>query len=416
MHQADFLLQLALLWLAAKLAAELAERLGQPPVLGELIAGIILGASLLGWARPGEPTIARLAEIGALLLLFEVGLESDLSALMKVGPAALCLACAGVFLPLVMGFAVGRAFGLATGAALFLGAALTATSVGITARVFADLGILNCKEARTVLGAAVADDVIGLLLLAIVSGLYGAKALSAGAMAGRIGVALLFLVGSIVVGQVAAGLLLGVARRMRTRGVLVSSAMGFCMVMAALADRAGLAPIVGAFAAGLVLARTEHKLRLESLLKPVADLFMPLFFLMMGASANLAALSPWTASGRLVLFLTAVLTLVALLGKIGGGLLLSRRSGDRWLMGIGMIPRGEVGLIFAGFGLAHGILSNSLYSALIAVVLATTLLTPPLLKARARGGGRRREARAVVPTAAPLSTSAHSQSVIEAEG
>src|SRR5436190_3376190 len=143
MHQADFLLQLALLWGAAKLAAELAERMGQPPVLGELLADILLGSSLLGWVKLDEPTLIRLAEIGALLLLFEVGLESDLSALLKVWPDALGLACAGVVLPMLMGLGSGMALGLPYGPALFLGAALTATSVGITARVFADLGMLK---------------------------------------------------------------------------------------------------------------------------------------------------------------------------------------------------------------------------------------------------------------------------------
>lgn len=384
MHEAHFLLQLALLWGAAKLAAELAERLGQPPVLGELLAGIVLGASFLRWVPTNDLTLVRLSEIGALLLLFEVGLESDLGALLKVGPEALLLAALGVTLPLLLGWGAGRAFGLPAGPAVFLGAALTATSVGITARVFADLGLLNRKEARVVLGAAVADDVIGLLLLAIVSGMYGATSLSPAAIVGRVGVALGFLVGTIVIGQIAARELLRVAQRMRTRGVLVASAMGFCVVLSALAERAGLAPIVGAFAAGLVLARTEHKLHLEPLLKPVADLFMPLFFLMMGVTANLAALSPATPAGRLVLLLSGALLLVALFGKVVAGLLLPRRSGDRWLMGIGMIPRGEVGLIFAGFGLAHGVLSDSLYAALIAVVLLTTLVTPPLLKRRAR--------------------------------
>jgi Kef-type K+ transport system membrane component KefB len=393
MHQSDFLLQLALLWGAAKLAAELAERLGQPPVLGELLAGILLGGSLLGWVRPDEPTLARFAEIGALLLLFEVGLESDLHALLNVGSEALALAVAGVVLTLGLGMAAGLAFGLGAARALFLGTALSATSVGITARVFADLGMLKRKEARVVLGAAVADDVIGLLLLAIISGLFGAKALSTGAMAGRVGVALLFLVGSILIGQVAAGALLRLARRMRTRGVLVASAMIFCVVLAALAERSGLAPILGAFAAGLVLARTEHKLHLEGLLKPVADLFMPLFFLLLGVSANLTSLSPFTPSGRGTLLLVGVLALVVLAGKVGAGLLLPRRTGDRWLMGMGMIPRGEVALIVAAFGLSHGVLSTSLYSALIAVVLLTTLVTPPLLKARigARPGSHSEE-------------------------
>src|SRR5438876_734751 len=231
MHEADFLLQLALLWCAAKLGAELAERVGQPPVLGELLAGILMGASLLRWVEPGEPTLMRFAEIGALLLLFEVGLESDLRALLKVGPEALGLALAGVLLTLGLGLAVGRGLGLAQGPALLLGTALTATSVGITARVFADLGMLKRKEARVVLGAAVADDVIGLLLLAVISGIYGARAPSAAAVVGRVGLALGFLVAAILIGQLAAAALLRVAQRMRTRGVLVASAMGLCVVL-----------------------------------------------------------------------------------------------------------------------------------------------------------------------------------------
>jgi Kef-type K+ transport system membrane component KefB len=386
MHQADFLLQLALLWGAAKLAAELAERLGQPPVLGELLAGVLLGASVLGWVKPDEPTLVRLAEIGALLLLFEVGLGSDLGDLLKVGPEALGLAVLGVVFTLGLGMGAGLGFRLPYGAALLLGTALSATSVGITARVFTDLGMLKRREARIVLGAAVADDIIGLLLLAVVSGLFVAKSLSPTVMAGRVAVAIGFLVGAILIGQVAAGALLRVAQRMRTRGVLVASAMGFCVVLSALAERSGLAPIIGAFAAGLVLSRTEHKLHLETLLKPVADLFMPLFFLLLGASANLAALSPATPAGRSVLLLIGALALVVLVGKVGGGLLLPRRSGDRWLIGFGMVPRGEVALIVAAFGLAHGVLSNSLYSALIAVVMLTTLITPALLKARAARG------------------------------
>src|SRR5260370_11405496 len=207
------------------------------------------------------------------------------------------------------------------------------TSVGITARVFADLGMLKRHEARVVLGAAVADDVMGLLLLAIASGLYGAGSMSPAVMALRGGAAVGFLVGSILLGQIAAEALLRVARRMRTRGVLVASAMGFCVVLSALSEQAGLAPIVGAFAAGLVLARTEHKLHLEPLLKPVADLFIPLFFLMIGVSARLSVLSPATPAGRALLVLVAALALAAFAAKVAAGLLLPRRSGDRWLVG-----------------------------------------------------------------------------------
>jgi Kef-type K+ transport system membrane component KefB len=197
----ELLIQLIIVFVVAKIGSELADRVGQPPVLGELIGGIVAGAGMLHWLRPHDVTLHALAEIGAILLLFEVGLESDLPALMRVGPAAVWVAVAGVGLPLAMGYGVGLLFGLSSFAALFVGAALTATSVGITARVFGDLGALQRKESRIVLGAAVADDVIGLILLAVISGLSGHEGISAAGVVRVIGLAILFLAGSIAVGQ-----------------------------------------------------------------------------------------------------------------------------------------------------------------------------------------------------------------------
>jgi len=378
----ELLVQLVLVLAVAKLGSELAERLGQPPVLGELIGGMLAGAGWFHWLRPHDVTLHALAEIGAILLLFEVGLESDLGALLRVGPAALWVAVAGVVLPFGLGYGVAALFGLPKLAALFVGAALTATSVGITARVFGDLGVLSRRESRIVLGAAVADDVIGLIILAVISGLAGKGSLSLGEIAGVIGVAFAFLVGSILIGQRCAAPMLHAARRMRSRGTLCSAAIAFCFALSALAALAGLAPIVGAFAAGLVLARTEHRVPIEPLVKPLADLFIPVFFVMMGAATDLSVLSPATPDGRAALGLGAALAVVAVIGKVIGGLTCPGRGIDRWVVGIAMIPRGEVGLIFAGLGRQQGILTPSLYAAVLAVVLVSTLVTPPALKRR----------------------------------
>jgi Kef-type K+ transport system membrane component KefB len=378
----ELLVQLILVFAVAKIGSELADRVGQPPVLGELIGGILAGAGALHWLRPHDVTLHALAEIGAILLLFEVGLESDLPSLMRVGPAALWVAVAGVTLPFAMGYGVSLLFGLPPFAALFIGAALTATSVGITARVFGDLGALHRKESRIVLGAAVADDVIGLIILAVISGLAGRGGISAATVVRVVGLALLFLVGSILVGERFASPLLHLARRMRSRGTLCAAAVGFCFALAVLAAAAGLAPIVGAFAAGLVLARTEHRVPIEPLMKPLADLFIPVFFVMMGASTELAALSPATPVGREALALGGALAVVAIVGKVLGGLTCPGRGVDRWVVGLAMIPRGEVGLIFAGIGREHGILNPPLYAAILGVILLTTLVTPPALKRR----------------------------------
>jgi Kef-type K+ transport system membrane component KefB len=381
----DLLLQLVLILIVAKIGSELAERVGQPPVLGELVGGMIAGAGLLHWLRPHDPTLHALAEIGACLLLFEVGLESDLGALLRVGSAALCVACVGVVLPFALGFGVCLLFGLPTVTAIFIGAALTATSVGITARVFGDLRVLQSNEAQIVLGAAVVDDVIGLIILAAVSGLLSTGVVSAPQVVRVTVLALLFLVGATLLGQWLALPLLRVARGMRSRGTLAAAAVAFCFALSALAAHAGLAPIVGAFAAGLVLARTEHRVPIEPLMKSLADLFIPVFFVMMGAATDLATLSPATPAGRQALAIGATLTVVGILGKVIGGLACPGRL-DRWLVGLAMIPRGEVGLIFAGIGRAQGILTPALYAALLGVVMATTLVTPPALKLRLRRG------------------------------
>jgi Kef-type K+ transport system membrane component KefB len=380
----SFLVQLVIILAAAKIGGEIAERLRQPAVLGELVAGVLVGGAVLGRVGPlsidgHNEVLNLLAEIGAVLLLFEAGLESDTDELRRLGPAALWVAVAGILLPFGMGFGVGHLLHLTNPTAIFLGAALTATSVGITARTFADLKMGHTPEARIVLGSAVADDVLGLILLALVSGMAGGAARSPFVV---VGLALVFLVGSMGIGIVAAPGILKIASKMRTRAALATSALAFCFLYGALAHViGGLAPIVGAFAAGLVLARTEHRLHLESRLKPVADLFIPIFFVVMGAKMPLKAM-PLS-----VVWLTLGLIVVAIVGKVLGGLTVPVRGVNRLLVGFGMIPRGEVGLIFANVGLSHNLITTDMFTAIVLTVMATTFVTPPLLQWAARRNG-----------------------------
>ena len=375
-----FLLELALILASARAAGEVCERwLRQPAVLGEIVVGAILGPAALAWLHPDAPAMAAVAELGAVLLLFEVGLESDLRELGRVGGAALSVAAVGVALPFVLGHAVGAAMHLPSIQCIFMGAALTATSVGITARVFTDLHVLQTPEARVVLGAAVADDVIGLIILAAVSALAVTRTVSVGSLAGLTAMAILFLVLAIVIGLRAAPVILRVARAMRTRAAVSSAALCFCLALATVASMVHLAPIVGAFAAGLALAGAEHRVHFEERIRSASDLLIPVFFVSMGARIDLRTLNPLEPAGRANLILGLLLLAVAVVGKVAAGFVLPRRY-RRLAVGVGMIPRGEVGLIFAGIGLSSGVINGALYSSILFVVAATTLITPPILR------------------------------------
>lgn len=372
----QIILQMVIILVAAKIAGELVERAGLPPVLGELLAGVVLGGSLLGIIRPNE-VLRVLAEFGAVILLFEIGLESDLKEFVKVGPSALAVAVVGVIGPFAVGYAVGLGFGLDSVTAIYIGATLTATSVGITARTLSDLGRLKSPEAQIILGAAVIDDVLGLIILAVVLGVIQTHSVSFWEI-GRITlVAVAFLVGAIAVGIPIAPRLLRVVRRLRTRGMLTVSAVIFCFGFAYIANELKLATIVGAFAAGLVLAETEEISHIQARIKPVADIFIPVFFVMLGVSVDLSVFSP---SSSHVLPLMGALILVAIGMKLFAGLGVLQRGLNRLAVGVGMIPRGEVGLIFASYGLMNHIIDSGLYSAMVAVIFVTTFVTPPLLK------------------------------------
>ena len=417
---APVLLALTIVLVGAKIGGWAAERFRQPAVLGELLAGVVLGnVALLGF--DGLEFIGTnlgihiLAEIGVVVLLFEVGLESNVKDMLSVGWSSLLVACLGVIAPFFLGWGVSLWMmpEAETLVHIFIGAILCATSVGITARVLTDLGKVQAREARIVLGAAVIDDVLGLVILAVVTGsIQAANAgskLDALSVLGIIGKAAAFLVGAIVIGTWLAPRMFRVASLLRVRGMLLVASLGFCFVLAYLANAIELAPIVGAFAAGLILDEVhyqnfidqgEHKL--EELLHPLALFLVPIFFVRMGVEVDLA-----TFARLEVLGFAALLTLAAIVGKMICAAGVLEPGLDRLSVAVGMVPRGEVGLIFAGIGaqmVLHGqrVVPPPVFSAAVIMVIVTTLVTPPLLKITlARGDARkaRRAARRPAPTA-----------------
>lgn len=398
---------LVIVIVAAKLGGEVFERLAQPAVLGELVIGVVIGnLGLFGLHSleflKTDPGLALLGELGVILLLFQVGLETDLAEMIAVGWSSLLVAILGVVAPFMLGWGVAVWFvpEESTLAHAFLGATLCATSVGITARVLQDLGKSQTREARIVLGAAVIDDVLGLLILAVISGLIVAadtgKALSSGAILAIIVKAVGFLVGAIVIGRWLSPRLFRLAGRLRGHGVLLATALVFCFGLAFLSGELGLAPIVGAFAAGILLdplhyghflARGDHEL--DELVKPLGWLLVPVFFLLMGIRVDLQ-----TFRDPSVLGFAAVLTLAAIVGKMICALGVLERGVDRLSVAVGMVPRGEVGLIFAAIGSTLKVrdvpvISPRIFSAIVIMVIVTTLITPLVLKLTLSRASRR---------------------------
>ena len=398
------LLAMAIVLVGSKLGGDIAQRLHQPGVLGELVAGVLLGnlhhLGVDALAFIGrDPTVDILAQLGAVVLLFEVGLESTVAQMRQVGVSATVVAVLGVLAPMLLGYGVG-AWLLPEASLyvhLFLGATLSATSVGITARVLRDLGESQSPEARIILGAAVIDDVLGLVVLAAVSGLISAadrgQAVEVGPLAWIVAKAVGFLAGAIAIGSLVMPRVYRAASRLRGDGILLGVSLAFAFLLAWAAGAAGLAPIVGAFAAGLVLegamfepfAKDGAPEQLEHLIHPIGQMLAPMFFVVMGFRVDLAALADPRA-----LALAGALTVAAILGKqvcalgVPGGL-------RRFAVGVGMVPRGEVGLIFAQMGLAMTVggapvVDRPTFSAIVIMVILTTLLTPPALAWALRRG------------------------------
>ena len=396
------LIGVAIMLILAKLGGEIFERMHAPAVLGELFAGIVLGNLVIAGFDYAEPlktnaTIAALAEFGVIILLFEVGLESDLREMVEVGWSSLLVAVLGVIAPFLLGWAVSAYFipDEPRLVHVFIGATLCATSVGITARVFKDLGKLATREARIVLGAAVIDDVLGLLILAVVAGAIRGAA-TGGALA-FFDVALIalkslgFLVAAIAIGHLLMPRMLHGAGRLETRGVLLTLAIACCLFLAWAAAKVGLAPIVGAFAAGLILdevhfkhGRGQQERDLNDLLQPVSTVLVPIFFVLMGLKVDLRLFTRVDILG-----LAFALTVAAIVGKQICAFGVVERGVNRLAVGLGMIPRGEVGLIFAGIGAtlmlpvngaSQPVISSAIFGAVVIMVVITTLITPIALK------------------------------------
>ncbi len=412
------LLWLAIILMSARLFSPLAERIGFPPVLGELLLGVVLGnLGLLGIQYFGtiarDPIIMFMAELGVIILLLQIGLETRLGDLVRVGARASMVGSVGIVVPFVLGaFVVGPLLlpGMDFNAYLFLGATLAATSVGITGRVFRDLGRLKMPEAQIVLGAAVIDDVLGLVILAVVTSLVEAGTVSVGEVSWIIAEAVLFLGGSIAIGRaMAPHLLRWISRLDSSHSMLFSLVLVVGLFMAWLAHAIGLAPIIGAFAAGLlfepvflkefetprmvqeieqvlpegysaaqqeriraVLARnTSHQH--EHMLEPIGYFFVPVFFVLTGMQVDLSVLADPKVVG-----VALGVTAAAVIGKLVAGFAAGKDK-NPWLVGWGMVPRGEVGLIFAMVGKKLGVMSEEMFSVIVIMVILTTLLTPPIL-------------------------------------
>ncbi|MDX2184210.1 MAG: cation:proton antiporter [Gemmatimonadaceae bacterium] len=375
----ELLVTLVAVIAATKLFGEVAQRLGQPAVLGELIAGIVLGGSALALLDPGNPVVHAMSELGVLLLLFTIGLHTDLASLTKVGAAASTVGLVGVILPFVGGYAVGRAFGLEQIPALVGGAALTATSIGISARVLSDLGRLDTPEGQVTLGAAVLDDIVGLIILAVISGLVAGSGVDALGVV-RIGaVAIGFVVAALVIGGVLIKPYLRAISRIKLTGALGLLTLAVAFGLAHLAAKAGSAMIVGAFAAGVILHPTRQREEIEHFATNLGHFFVPIFFASVGAAVDLRALADPSA-----LAFGGALLLVGVVGKVLAGYAPWWFRGDKLLIGVAMVPRGEVGLIFAQMGLASGAIAAGEFGAIMLMVLGTTFVTPPLLGALAR--------------------------------
>ncbi len=381
MEISQLLIALLAIFAAAKLFGELAERIGQPAVLGEMIGGIVVGVSGLHLVDAHAPVLHLLAELGVLLLLFLIGLETDIHRLMSVGGASTAVAITGVVLPFAAGFGVGRLLHYPMTVSIFLGAALTATSVGITARVLSDLGHLKSDESQVILGAAVLDDILGLVLLTVVTAIAAGERLTVGGIAKIFGLAFGFVAAALLIGSVLAPRLIRIITGLRVRKALFFTSIMFAFGTAYLAGLAGSALIIGAFAAGLVLARTDHGRDIQHEIYDVAQFFIPIFFVSVGAAVDLKAINPFDAATRPFFLVGLLLTVVAVAGKLLAGFAAFGRPLRKIVIGVGMVPRGEVGLIFAQIGLSAGLLSSGLYSSVALMVMITTFVAPPTLRA-----------------------------------
>ncbi|GHT36628.1 sodium:proton antiporter [Endomicrobiia bacterium] len=382
-----FLVALISILFFAKIFGEIALKFGQSAIIGELLAGVVIGPSVLGLINVNinetsvlTSILTSLAELGAIILLFEVGLSTNIKEFLKAGGWAATVAVVGVVAPYFLGYFVFLCFGFTSTQAIFAGAILTATSVGITARVFKDLNRLETKEAKIVLGAAVIDDVIGLVILAVVLKLVQGGKVTPGMVASISGTAILFLALSVAAGVLIAPSLFNLVSKMKQSHAVFVMGIVFCFIISALSTKIGFDPIIGAFIAGLVLSTIKQKEEIKRDVKPIYAFFVPIFFVLMGTKVDISTFNPFVVANREILVLMAILFIVAFVGKAISGFVVFKKDVNKLLIGISMVPRGEVGLIFATAGLENNAFREKEYSALVMVIILTTFIAPIMLK------------------------------------
>lgn len=428
------LASLVVIYLASTIGGEICARLNLPPVLGQLLGGLVVGISALNLLvfpegggdgtdslmmaflaatgglsvdsvaatfQTDSEVISVLSEMGVVILLFEIGLESDLKELLRVGPQAAIVAVVGVLAPFVGGtLGLITLFGVPTIPAIFAGAALTATSIGITAKVLSELNYLNRPEGQIIIGAAVLDDVLGIIVLAVVASLAKTGEVELTNVLYLIISAVVFLVGAVLLGRWLNPYFVRLVDELKTRGQLLIPALIFAFVLSYIATAIKLEAILGAFTAGLILAETQKCRELKNQVVPIADILVPIFFVVVSAKTDISVLNPIVPENREGLIMASFLIVVAILGKvITGFTVFGQPEINRLAIGVGMIPRGEVGLVFAGIGSATGVLSGALDAAIIVMVILTTFLAPPLLQVvfqKAKGEGNAAQPEAVL--------------------
>ena len=373
-------LSMLVVFVSAKLMAELFERFNQPGIVGEILAGIVVGPSVLGLIAPSE-FLTALSDLGAMFLLFRVGLEVRSSELLKVGGSATLVACSGVVVPFLMGWGIMLLWGSPSNEAIFVGASMVATSVGITAQVLSAKGLLHAISSKIILAAAVIDDVLGLLVLAVVSSLtHGTINILALSMTAVLAVGFTVIVakwGTHAMGKVVPH----VDQKLRVGEAQFALAMSLLFALSVAAVYIGVATIVGAFLAGLALAESTGS-RVRDLAHGVTELLVPFFLAGIGLHVSLAAFStPSNAMLAVVILLAAVVSKFIGCGLGAWGL----GRADALRVGVGMIPRGEVGMVVAQIGLGFGIISQNVYGVVVFMSVATTIIAPPLIKVTFRG-------------------------------
>ncbi|HEX3895182.1 MAG TPA: cation:proton antiporter [Rudaea sp.] len=374
-HGGTILLSLFIVFVAAQIGAEIAQRIKMPGVVGEIAAGCVVGPSLLGWVQPAE-SLDVLAEIGVVLLLFSVGLETRIEEMKRVGRSAVQVGVLGVIVPFVLGALWAHGSGYEWAQSMFVAAAFIATSAGITASVLSELGVLQREESRVILGAAVIDDILAMLILGIVTAMQSGEDLKIGHLALVFGEAIGFVVVVALVGT-------RVARQSsRWLEAPIDSlspltiVLALCLGLAFLSTQFGLAAIIGAFLAGMIASETAQRHCLEEQTKPLLALMTPFFFVVTGTKVELSQLADWNTLGALAL-VTAIAVISKLIGGFFGALSLGRKGA--LIVGIGMIPRGEVGVVVASLGLTAGVFTPRVYALIVAMSLLTAMITPPFL-------------------------------------